>query len=233
MKKAEDNSAAAAGNVFKGRLAVTLCCAGIAAILSAGTAMAQSPVILVPGTVTEEADGPGTKKTQTETVRIQALVKAVEDGAILVESRSEDVYQGEILLNISIFDTQIVNGATGFQAELTDIQKGSVIYADIRTAMTRSLPPQTTAETVICNMPEGISAPEYILTKSIEWQPDESWRLVSSVGTEYQIPGNCPVISYNMNELSGFRIISESSRLLVWMDENNQPWKILKLPLRW
>lgn len=208
-------------------------CTGIMTIFTVGTGMAQSPVIQVPGTLTEETGGPGTERTQTETVRIRAVVKALEDGRILVENQSEESYQGEILLNISVYDTQIVNGETGFPAELSDIQSGDVIYADIRPAMTRSLPPQTTAETVILGLPEGSRAPEYMITESMEWQQDESWKLVSTTGSVYQVPADCPVISYGMGEYSTFRIISKSSRLLVWLEGENRPQRILKLPARW
>ncbi len=210
-----------------------VCCAGIAAAFTAFPAMAQSPVIQAPGTGTEEPGGPGTEKTQIETVRIRAVVKAVEDGRLLVENQSEESYQGDILLNVSLYDTRIVNGETGFSAEFTDIQAGDVIDTDIRAAMTRSLPPQTTAETIIINTPKGVRAPEYMITESMEWQLDGSWELISTKGAVYQVPGDCPVISYGMDDFSTLRIISEDSRLLVWLDGENCPQRILKLPLRW
>lgn len=210
-----------------------LCYTGIMAILGARPTMAQSPVLLVPDTQTEGGTGPGEETDQLKTTRIQAVVKAVEDGKILVESQTEEPYPGEILLSTSVFDTRFVDGETGFQAEPSDLHAGDTIYADIRTVMAESLPPQVTAEIIICNMPESVSAPEYLLTESMEWQEDGSWRLVSSSGAVYQIPGDCPVISYGMNQLSSFRIISKSSKLLVWLDENNQPQRILKLPARW
>ena len=80
---------------------------------------------------------------------------------------------------------------------------------------------------------DSYRAQDYILTDAFEWQEDESWRLVSSSGTVYQVPKDCPVISYGMNELSSFRIISESNKLLVWLDEANTVQRIVKLPARW
>ena len=55
---------------------------------------------------------------------------------------------------------------------------------------------------------DSYRAPDYILTDAFERQEDESWRLVSSSGTVYQVPKYCPGISYGMNELSSFLIIS-------------------------
>ena len=205
-----------------------ICFSGIVTMLSTGTALAQSPVLTAPGVQTGEAFGPGIETDQTETIRIQAVVKAVETDKILVESQSE-----EILLNTSVFDTRFVNGETGFQADPAAIQTGDIIYADIRTGMTKSLPPQATAETVICGMPESSSAPDYILIASFTWQEDESWLLTASTGAVYQIHRDCPVISYSMNELSSFRIISKSDKLLVWPDEENNVHRIVKLPDRW
>lgn len=202
-------------------------------ILNSGIAMAQSSVLLVSETRAEEAYGPGIEAEQTETMRIRAIVKEVEDEKILVESQSEETYCGEILLHTSVYDTRFVNGESGFRAELSDIKAGDVIYADIRTTVAESLPPQTTAEIIISQMPEGVSAPDYILTDAFERQEDESWCLVSSSGTVYQVPKYCPGISYGMNELSSFRIISESNKLLVWLDEANTVQRIVKLPARW
>lgn len=154
-------------------------------ILNSGIAMAQSSVLLVSETRAEEAYGPGIEAEQTETMRIRAIVKEVEDEKILVESQSEETYCGEILLHTSVYDTRFVNGESGFRAELSDIKAGDVIYADIRTTVAESLPPQTTAEIIISQMPEGVSAPDYILTDAFERQEDESWCLVSSSGTVY------------------------------------------------
>lgn len=215
------------------RFRSVLCCTGMITILCVQTAMAQSAVLLVPETHTEEGSGPGAETEQIGTARIQAVVKAVGDGEILVESQTEEPYQGEMLLHTSVFDTRFVNGETGFQAEPASLQVGDTIYADIRTMMAESLPPQVTAEVIICNMPEGACAPEYLLTESMEWQEDGSWRLVSSSGAVYQIPGDCPVNSYGMNQPASFRIISKSSKLLIWMDESSRPQRILKLPARW
>lgn len=220
-------------NIFRRKLGFIICWMGIMALFGTGTALAQAPVLLVPETQIEESGGPGLEINQLETVRIQAIVKAVEGEKILTESQSEDICQGEILLNTSVFDTRFVNGETGFRADAADLQVGDVIYADIRTVTTESLPPQATAEIIICEMPEESTLPEYIVTESIEWQEDESWRLVASSGTIYQVPRDCPVISYGMNELASFRIISKDSKLLIWTDGHNQAQRILKLPARW
>lgn len=151
----------------------------------------------------------------------------------MVESQSGEADPSEILLNTSAYDTRFVNGESGFQAELADIKVGDMIYADIHTTMAESLPPQATAEVILWGMPEGGRAPDYILTAAFAWQEDESWRLVSSSGTVYQVPKDCPIISYGMNQLSSFRIISESNRLLVWLDEEDKVQRIVKLPARW
>lgn len=235
MKKKTTTHPFPSGNMFRRRLR-SICCStaiGIMTILGCGTASAQSPVLLVPGTQAEETSGPGTEAKQLKTIRIRAIVKDVEDEKILVESQSEETYCGEILLHTSLFDTRFVNGESGFRAELADIKAGDIIYADIRTTTAENMPPQTTAEIIICQTPVGDPVPDYVLTAAFEWQEDESWRLVSSSGDVYQIPKDCPVISYSMDELSSFRIISDSSKLLIWLDEANTVRRIVKLPARW
>lgn len=210
-----------------------ICCVGIMLMLGAGTAMAGAPVIQVPSEQPETAGGPGTEERETGTVRIQAVVRAVEDDGLLVENQSEVCDQGEIFLKVNLYDSRIVDGADGHRRELSDIQIGDVIYADIDTAITCSLPPQTTAQILLCGMTEGERTPEYLICESIKWQEDENWRLVSTAGTEYHVPKDCPVIAYSDDELSAIRIISKSSKLLVWTGEDGQVNRIVKLPLRW
>lgn len=72
------------GNTFKRKLGFIFCCTGIMSILNSGIAMAQSSVLLVSETRAEEAYGPGIEAEQTETMRIRAIVKEVEDEKILV-----------------------------------------------------------------------------------------------------------------------------------------------------
>ncbi len=198
--------------------------AGLLTIAGAGAALAQSPVITAG--ISQSADegyGPGAEpeEVMAETVRVWGPVVEVRENAIVIDNQSGVSFQGEMVLHISADRSRVLDAVSGLPAELSDIQVGEVIYANIGMAMTMSLPPQTTAEAVICKVPADFKAPEYIQVKSMQWNADESWTLTSVSGTEYHVPADCPVNPYLTRNIVTLQDVTESRTLLVWSDDDN------------
>ena len=198
--------------------------AGLLTVAGAGAALAQSPVI--PAGISQSADagyGPGAEpeEVMAETVRVWGPVVEVRENAIVIDNQSGVSFQGEMVLHISADSSRVLDAVSGMPAALSDIQVGEVIYADIGMAMTMSLPPQTTAEAVICKVPADFKAPEYIQVKSMQWNADESWTLTSVSGTEYHVPADCPVNPYLTRNIVTLQDVTESRTLLVWSDDDN------------
>lgn len=198
--------------------------AGLLTVAGAGAALAQSPVITAG--ISQSADagyGPGAEpeEVMAETVRVWGPVVEVRENAIVIDNQSGVSFQGEMVLHISADSSRVLDAVSGMPAALSDIQVGEVIYADIGMAMTMSLPPQTTAEAVICKVPADFKAPEYIQVKSMQWDADESWTLMSVSGTEYHVPADCPVNPYLTRNIVTLQDVTESRTLLVWSDDDN------------
>lgn len=198
--------------------------AGLLTVAGAGATLAQSPVITAG--ISQSADagyGPGAEpeEVMAETVRVWGPVVEVRENAIVIDNQSGVSFQGEMVLHISADSSRVLDAVSGMPAALSDIQVGEVIYADIGMAMTMSLPPQTTAEAVICKVPADFKAPEYIQVKSMQWNADESWTLTSVSGTEYHVPADCPVNPYLTRNIVTLQDVTESRTLLVWSDDDN------------
>ena len=216
-------------------------CAGLMAVSGMVTALAQSPVILAGGgQAAENSYGPGAadggvsvgemtadeeagmgEMTAAETIRVWGPVLSVEDGSICIDNQSGVSSAGEMILHIAEGETLVLGAENGFPVELSDIQVGEVIYANIGQAMTMSLPPQTTAEVVICNVPADFKAPDYVQVQNMQWNEDGSGILTATSGSVYQIPADCPIIPYLTRNLVMLQDVTESRSLLVWSDAEN------------
>lgn len=158
---------------------------------------------------------------------IYGPVLSVEDGQITIDNQSGNSSAGEVILTVSSETTTIVDGEQGLPAELSEIKAGDTIYAYIGPAMTMSLPPQTNAEFIICNVPADTKAPEYVKVKSMEENKDESWTLVSDAGMTYQIAADCPIQPYLTRQIVKLIDVVDGSHVLIWSDAQNQAQKLV------
>lgn len=209
-----------------------ICCTGLLAIAGAGMALAQSPTLLAGGAKTENAGGPsaGGEDAAMDLYQIWGTVLSVEDGQIHIDNQSGTSFTGEIILNVSDEYSRVLDAVNGFPVQLSDIQVGETIYAYIGPAMTMSLPPMTTAEMIICKIPADAKAPDYVKVKSMTWQENGDWVLTTQDGAVYQVPGSCPIIPYLTRNMVTLQDVTESSKLLVWSDAENQVSNLVLFP---
>ena len=151
----------------------------------------------------------------------------MEDGRLSIDSQADQGYQGEVILNVSQESTYVLDAVSGLPIELSDIKDGDTIYAYIGPAMTMSLPPMTNATMIFANVPADFKVPEYITVDSMTWNEDTSWTLVSSEGTTYQIPGECPVIPYLTRQMVYLPDVTEGRELLIWSNAENVGQKLV------
>lgn len=91
-------------------------------------------------------------------VRVQGTVTRLENGAILLKNSDENAPYREVILHLSKA-TRVVDAASGLPLD-RELRDGQIVYAWVGPAMTLSLPPQTTAEVVVANIPaDGTISP--------------------------------------------------------------------------
>lgn len=165
--------------------------------------------------------------TAPEKIRIWGTVTSVEENRIVLNNQSGASFEGEMVLHISDETTKVLGAVDGLPLSLSDIHVGDSVYAYIGPAMTLSLPPQTAAEMIIAGIPADFKVPEYITVDSMTWNEDTSWTLVSSEGTTYQIPGECPVIPYLTRQMVYLPDVTEGRELLIWSNAENVGQKLI------
>lgn len=160
-------------------------------------------------------------------LRIWGKVLSVEDGRIHIDNQSGTSYEGEIVLNISDESGRVLDAENGFPVQLSDIKVGETIYAYIGPAMTMSIPPMTTAEMIICKIPADFKVPDYVEVKTMTWQENGDWVLTTADGATYQVPADCPVLPYLTRNIVTLQDVTESRRLMVWSDAENNAQKLV------
>ena len=92
-------------------------------------------------------------------------VEVEEDRARLNNSNEEDPYS-DIVLNVNE-DTLVLDAVTGEELSFDQVEKDDVVYAYVEQAMTLSLPPQSFARLILCNIPADFGVPSLSQIQSI------------------------------------------------------------------
>ena len=135
--------------------------------------------------------------------------------SILVKNSNSD----ELVLKVSS-DTLFIDAKSGNYSSLYSLTKGSKIYAYFSNAMTRSLPPQTSALAVITNIDEGLCIPHIIEVDKVETvQNGESLKIYDKYN-EFVITATKDSkildLSCSNDETKDFDRLKNSKKLVVW-----------------
>lgn len=214
------------------KVITAVCCAGVMAAAGVMSAMAQAPTVTVGQSAVEigQSAGPaaGDQEVNVEDkIQIWGPVLSVDEDSIRIDNQSGVSFEGEMVLHISDETTKVLDAVGGLPISLEDIKEGEVIYAYIGQAMTMSLPPQTTAEMIIGNIPADYKVPEFVTVQSMTWNEDTSWTLVAANGTTYHIPGDTPIVPYLTRQMVTLESVTEGREVLIWSDAENNGQKLV------
>ncbi len=209
----------------------TMTAVGMAVLMTAAgvlTAMAaQSPVIMAGSGMSQTANpDAGYAESDNEQAPVWGTVLHADDESIDLDCPTGNVYEGEVIINIS-GDTLILDGEDGYPLEAKELKAGDTVYAYIGPAMTMSLPPQTTGEVIIGQVPADAKAPEYITVKTMTANTDGSFTLISTAGPKYTVDAECRIMPYLTRQIVSLEDVEKGSNLLVWSNDQNQAQKLV------
>lgn len=183
----------------------------------------------VAGDVTQDIDQ-GEVKNRLEPVRIRGNVLEKLEGGFSIDSKAQEGegYQGEMVIHVDPENTLILDSMTGLPAKEDAVAPGQTLYVYISPVMTMSLPPQTTAELVLANIPQDAGVPLYVTaSKALEGDETGSYVLKTIDGKEIKVPADCPITPYLTRQMVRLEDISEGRKCLVWLGINGQAEKIM------
>ena len=93
--------------------------------------------------------------------------------------------------------------------------------------MTMSLPPQTTPEMVIVNIPEDFDAPQYVAAAGPVEETEDGLVLTAGDDTRYVLEEEMEILPYLTKNIVTVEDIEKDSRCLIWLNEENKVEKLV------
>ena len=158
--------------------------------------------------------------------RIWGTVLSSQEGQMTVDNTSPASSSGEIIFHIDPEHTLVLDAVSGLPVSSEDVELGS-FEAYLGPAMTMSLPPQTTPEMVIVNIPADFRAPQYVIADGAPQQDNDGWMLKGADGAEYRITEKTQFSPYLTRNIVTMEDLKEGSACLIWQDADGAAERIV------
>ncbi len=216
------------------RMGIMAACAGALLVVTAGAALANSSVILSKG-VREQMEaenfGPGMAAEETLDANLPLCiwgpVLEVQEDLIVIDNQSEKTSQGEMVVRTGWEGMKLLDAVNGYPVQQSDVKEGEIIYAYVGQQVALSLPPQVSAELVLCQVPDDGKVPAYVVVTSVEEQGGGAADVTGADGTVYHVDGSSMILPYLTRNIVTLSDISKGSRCLVWGDESQTVEKLV------
>lgn len=142
-----------------------------------------------------------------------------EGERLMLNNIQGDTNLDTLVLNISD-ETRILDALNGYPVSADSLKDGEMVYAYISPAMTLSLPPQSYAEMIICQIPAGFAAPSYETAAKLTGNSESGWQLTTNRGMVYGIDSETTVLPYLTRNIVTPEDLTSGTACLVWPDRN-------------
>ena len=106
------------------------------------------------------------QRGETFPTRVWGAAVELGDMSLTLENSNEsDPYQ-KVVVNVEE-DTLILDAVTGEAKTFDDLRTGETVYAWVGPDMTKSLPPISTGQVILCGLPADYAAPTYAEVESV------------------------------------------------------------------
>lgn len=172
--------------------------------------------VFAAGTLAAGAFAAETAPPFSEPLRVYGTLH--RDGErITVTNIHGDTELDELVLNISD-ETRILDAVNGFPVAVDSLREGETVYAYISQAMALSLPPQSHATMIICQIPADYAVPLYETAAALTAQNESTYLLTTARGSKYLIDGSSVLLPYLTRNIVTAQDLTEGRTCLIWSD---------------
>lgn len=164
---------------------------------------------------TEELEESEAALENVDARRIWGSIEQVGESELIVDNQSHNSSMGEMIIKLDPEQTKVLDGADGLPVKLEEIT-GDSFEAYLGPTMTMSLPPQTTAELVIVNIPQDAQAPLYVTARGPVEETELGSVLITEWGAEYVLTEETQILPYLTRNIVRAEDIAEGSSCLIW-----------------
>lgn len=148
------------------------------------------------------------------TLEGNAIVQKVTENGQLTVKLDEQI----IVLNVGE-NTLFIDAQTALPSTIKDIKEGDSLYVYYSAAMTRSLPPQSSAVAIVTNVQKDKSIPKLMTVKEIVNTKDN---LISFLNTNEDmivtVTKDTPITPFKTKQMVNYRDIQPGTKLFVYYD---------------
>lgn len=165
-------------------------------------------------------------KTSAEATTSAALneVRTTLEGNVIVQKVAENgqitvkLDEQIIVLNVGE-QTLFIDAQTALPSTIKDIKEGDSLYVYYSAAMTRSLPPQSSAVAIVTNVQKDKSIPRLMTVKEIVSTKDN---LISFLNTNEDmivtVKKDTPITPFKTKQIVNYKDIQPGTKLFVYYD---------------
>ncbi len=192
-----------------------------AAAFAVALSLAAPAAALTPGAagertdVEQEKEAPGMERSELYYGQVAAITLG-EDG-LPARLRLSAGRGGEYVMILSQ-DTVWVDGGRKCAFDPAELKEGDGVYVFHSPASTRSLPPQSAAWAVVCNVPQDAGCGWYYKVGSLTWEGDGRVRILTSDGSMRLTAGEDTVLCPYGEGTFSLSQLKEEDRFMAWYD---------------
>lgn len=178
----------------------------------------------------------------TDNILIDGTLTKLDNGNLRLTGEGDQSPYQEIELIIGDTTTAVIDGISGRLVPINELKDGEKIYAYISAPSDRDLPPQVTAQVVLCRLTEDKAVPGYFEVRSIIANKNETVRLVTDKDMVLRIEdGYLPEAFKSASAAALEKVTADQlvpgTRILAWysavslsMPAQASPSRIIALP---
>ncbi|MEG2000090.1 MAG: S-layer homology domain-containing protein [Evtepia sp.] len=218
---------------------------GFKTILAAGlvSSLLMSTVLALTPPAVPDSNAPTNGGTTQEALQpnciygqVTSITPSKDGSCILLKNTNDQASNQEIAMMVSD-QTMIVDAVTGNAKTMKDIKQNETLYAYVGPAMTMSLPPQTHATLILCNIPADFAVPKYAQVQTVTAIDKDSIDLLMTPSVILHLNKDTQLLSYGTDKTVTLADIKAGSYLLSWYTKETRsapgqanPTKVMLFP---
>lgn len=130
-----------------------------------------------------------------DAVMVWGTASELGDDTVRLQNDDEQAAYSDIVLRVTE-DTIILDAVTGAERKFSDLKQDEILYAYTSPVMTRSLPPQSNAELILCGIPADFGAPAYAQIQSVTARDDGGMDVLMDNAVILHLSGDTKLMAY-------------------------------------
>lgn len=188
----------------------------LTAVLLCGTTTAFAQEIQAPISENPSAEAPVPPLPERD-LAYGRITDIQKENGVIKSITAKDVKDNLVIYHVSD-QTLCLDSGKGTKMDLNDLKVNDGVYFYHSPAMTMSIPPQTSVEAIVGNMPMDVACARFHTVEAIESLPDGFRITTDKGGLHITIPKDATATSYADNSAFDLADLKEGDRIFTWYE---------------